>query len=93
MKPQEHIDLLGMTVKEVVTGVEGIVTCVSFDLYGCVQAVVTPPAKDGKGTWFDVTRLNILVSSPIMAPPDFERGYVSTGKKGGADKPLPGRQI
>jgi hypothetical protein len=34
------LKLLGTKVRDVVTGFVGIVTSVSFDLYGCVQAVV-----------------------------------------------------
>lgn len=85
-----HIKLLGKKAKDSVTGQEGIITTVSFDLYGCVQAVITPQAKDGKvleGNWMDVARLEILNDKPVMALPDFSRGYVAEGKKGCAEKP------
>jgi hypothetical protein len=55
----ETIDLLGCKGKDKVTGYEGIISSVSFDLYGCVQLALTPPAKKGEtelkhGHWFDI---------------------------------------
>ena len=87
----EHLELLGYKVEDRVTGFYGVVTTISFDLYGCIQAIVTPSAdlKDQKPEWFDVTRLEILGDVPVMATPDFEKGYVSTGKKGCANKSIP----
>lgn len=88
-----HFKLLGLKVKDSVTGFKGVVTGLCFDLYGCIQAVVTPPVdKDGKtfdGRWFDITRLEILSKKPVMELPDFAQGYVSEGKKGCADKSIP----
>ena len=67
-------------------------TCVSFDLYGCIQVVVAPQVdKDSKSEdsgWFDVTRIEILSDEPVMQLPDFSAGYVAEGRKGAADKPL-----
>ena len=45
---EKHLDLLGRKVEDKVTGIKGVVTSVSFDLYGCIQAVITTPAKDGE---------------------------------------------
>lgn len=49
-----------------------VVTTISFDLYGCVQAVVTPPVGSGgevnDGQWFDVTRLDVARSPPRYDP-------------------------
>lgn len=62
MQLQDYVDLLGYRVRDKVTGFEGVVTSIGFDLYGCVQAVVTPPAKDGKqedSRWYDTHRLSI----------------------------------
>lgn len=70
----EHFKLLGFKVRDVVTGFSGVVSSVSFDLYGCVQAIVTPEAKDGKHGeqyWFDVKRLEALSDEPVMSVPDF----------------------
>ena len=86
-----HIALLGKKAKDKITGLTGIITSVSFDLYGCIQAVITPPAsKEGKvnsGHWFDVTRLEILEHVSVITLPDFHSGYVADGKKGCAEKP------
>lgn len=92
MLAQEHIqNMLGRKGKDVVTGFAGVITTVSFDLYGCVQAVLTPPVcKEGKtkeGHWFDITRIQITDKKPVMKLPDFAAGYVAEGKKGCAEKP------
>ena len=71
---KEGMQLLGLKVREVVTGFSGVVTSVSFDLYGCVQALVSPGVKDGKlgdQVWFDVKRLMVSDLEPVMAVPDF----------------------
>ena len=53
MKPME---LLGFRAEDRVTGFKGVVTSVSFDLYGCIQVALNPGMnKDGKledGHWF-----------------------------------------
>lgn len=71
----EHLGLLGLKVRDVVTDFSGVVTSVAFDLYGCVQAVVTPPAEDvdkeSLGRWFDTKRLRILAPDPVMPQPTF----------------------
>jgi hypothetical protein len=85
-----HIDMLGLEVRDAVTGFEGVVVSVSFDLYGCIQAVVTPKVKDGElkdGWWFDVTRLEVQDGRPVMSRPDFSEGYIAEGRKGPAEKP------
>ncbi len=91
MEITNHIELLGLKAKDSVTGYSGVITTVSFDLYGCVQAVITPPVnKDGEiqnGNWFDVTRLEIKGKNPVMTRPDFEKGYIAQGKKGCSIKP------
>jgi len=88
-----HFYLLGLTVKDAVTGYSGVVSSLSFDLYGCIQASVVPPMdKDGKiefGQWFDVTRLIVTNKKPVMDLPDFFEGYVSEGRKGCAEKTVP----
>ena len=93
MESNKHFDLLGLKVKDAVTGFTGIVTTLSFDLYGCVQVVITPPIdKKGErkdGDWFDVTRLIIVDKTPVMRLPDFKKGYVASGRKGAAQKRLP----
>ena len=70
-----HFRLLGCKARDRITGFTGTVASVCFDLYGCVQALVTPAAdKDGKlsdGQWFDVKRLELLNTVPVMAVPTF----------------------
>ncbi len=75
--PKKHIELLGMKVIDRITGFEGIVTTVGFDLYGCIQVDVRPVGRtaDGKlmeGYWFDIGRIEVINNIPIMNPPNFE---------------------
>ncbi len=96
---QAHIDLLGKTVRDRVTGFQGVASTVSFDLYGCVQAVVSPPVdKDGKkgdGHWFDVNRLEVIDHARKMPVPAFEAKPATFGAQpdththGPAEKPAP----
>jgi hypothetical protein len=95
MKVQDHLMLLGMPCKDRVTGMLGTITSISFDLYGCVQAIVHP-GLDEKGElkdtlWFDVARLEITGGKPVMDRPNFEYGYIAEGKKGPAEKPSYGK--
>jgi len=94
MAIEKHIDLLGYKAEDKVTGLKGVISTVSFDLFGCVQVIISPPAKEGGelpgGCWFDVTRLKVYDrQARVMPVPDFEKGYVSEGRKGAADKPVP----
>lgn len=90
---ESHINLLGKKATDAVTGFSGVISTISFDLYGCIQAVIDPPVDEKgdikQGKWFDITRLNITDDNPVMLLPDFSKGYISEGKKGAADKPLP----
>lgn len=73
---KEYLKLLGYSVNDVVTNQKGIVTSISFDLYGCVQALVTSACnsegKLGDSHWFDIKRLVLLSEKPVMIPPTFE---------------------
>lgn len=87
----EYMKLLGMKVKDKVTGFSGVVESVSFDLYGCVQIVVRPEAtKDGKQSdahWFDAKRVDVIGKKPVMTPPVW--GATTAGKEiGPASKPV-----
>jgi len=90
-KIEEHVSLLGQTVKDKVTGFKGVVTSISFDLYGCIQAVVMPPtgenSKQEDGRWYDVARLTITSSERAMPVPDYGNVSVADGEKGPAEKP------
>lgn len=70
-----YIDLLGMTGEDKVTGFLGVITSVSFDLYGCVQLALTP-AVDEKGgildgRWLDANRIEIQDVPRVMPVPSF----------------------
>ena len=89
----KYLDMLGMRVEDRVTGFKGVITSMSFDLYGCIQAVVNPGVdKDGKpgdSHWFDVARLLATDLEPVMDRPEFNwtPEAVADGRKGPADKP------
>lgn len=88
---KKHIDLLGFRVEDRVTGLVGVITSVTFDLYGCIQGLVTPPAENSKreeSWWCDVSRLKVLSDQPVMDQPNFEEGYTAEGKQGAAEKPI-----
>lgn len=92
-KLKRHLNLLGFPVQDKVTGAVGVVTSVCFDLYGCIQAVVAPPAgSDGEpkdGRWYDIARLEIVDSSRVMPAPDFfdDSTKEASAKRGPAEKP------
>lgn len=58
---QAHISLLGRTVYDAVTGFAGVITDVSFNIDGGIDAFVKPKVdasgKMQEGYWFDVQRL------------------------------------
>ena len=91
MHIQNHIKTLGFQVKDRVTGFKGVIESISFDLYGCVQAVVRPPIDKNGGLpdsrWFDVTRLEFISRKPVMKGPNFDFGPQAEGQQGPADKP------
>jgi hypothetical protein len=72
---QNHLNLLGWKVEDKVTGFVGVVTHIGMDLYGCVQAIVSPSVvveKTGSqtmvsGSWFDTVRLTKIGTNPVMA--------------------------
>lgn len=72
---RESIGLLGLRVKDKITGLVGVIVAISFDLPGCIQAYVsTPIGKDGKlhSHWFDVNRMETQSPMvPIMPLPTF----------------------
>lgn len=75
---KEHLAKLGLLMRDRVTGFQGIVTSVCFDLYGCVQYAVDPVVSSDKpnelagGRWFDEKRLVALDTKPVMEVPTFE---------------------
>jgi len=72
------MDLIGLKVEDKVSGQKGVVTSISYDLYGCIQASITPKTQEAKGEemmcmfWYDISRLKILSKKPVMKVPEFE---------------------
>ncbi len=88
---KKHMNLLGLKVEDKVTRLKGVVTCLSFDLYGCIQAVVTPSAKENKrekSDWYDVSRLVVLEKKSVMKLPNFISGPQARGDQGCENKPI-----
>lgn len=87
---RSHLNLLGLEVEDKVTGTTGIVTSVCFDLYGCIQALINYKVeKEGHSVscgWYDVSRLKILNTLPVMEKPNYHYGPVAAGKQGSANK-------
>lgn len=85
-----HVDLLGKTARDKVSGYQGVVVTVAFDLFGCVQAILKPPVdKDGKiqdGHFFDVNRLEIVDAPRVMPVPEYA-SKPAEHKHGPAEKP------
>ena len=90
----EHFKLLGYKVRDIVTGFEGVCESISFDLYGCVQAIVRPEIDKKKmserpdGGWFDVKRLVAINKKPIMPVPTFVNVAGGTAKTAPTEKPM-----
>lgn len=91
---KETIHLLGHKAVDKVTGFAGVITSVCFDLYGCVQVVITAPAKEGEelksGHWFDVGRVEVS-DETVMPVPTFAAAGDNPANydKGCAAKRLP----
>lgn len=93
MNIEKHLKKLGHQCRDKVTGLEGVITHVGFDLYGCVQAIVHPGVdKEGKlkdTIWFDIERLEITHTTPVMKQPDFlGNNPQALGLQGPGEKPL-----
>ena len=85
------VNHLGHQVQDRVTGIQGVVTSVSFDLYGCVQGLINR-GVDQNGqimdqVWLDMARLTVTSERPVMQQPDFNSGPVAEGLKGPSAKP------
>lgn len=94
----KDLELLGLKVRDRVTGFTGVVSSVCFDLYGCVQAVVSPPVDDkgalAESKWIDTSRLEVLSTVPVMEIPGgrfvvtrSDTPAPSTDRSGPAEKP------
>ena len=72
------LKILGCKAKDVVTGASGVVTSVSFDLYGCIMVWLTPSEQakqkeKAEGSWYDFKRIEVS-GKPVMKQPDFVLG-------------------
>jgi hypothetical protein len=81
---------LGQKARDVITGFEGIVLCITQHLTGCNQVCLLPQTldKDGKrrdGEWFDDSRIQILDKTPLQ----LQRTAAEVKANPGADEPLP----
>lgn len=89
LKMKQYMKLLGLKARDVITGVEGVIDSVCFDLYGCIQVSLRPEGKDKndepyKGFWYDHKRMVVLNHTPVMTVPNFD---TEPGKeRGPADK-------
>lgn len=92
------MELMGMRVRDRISGFTGIVVSVAYDLYGCIQATVHPGMDDKQEKmkdqhWFDINRLEVLGpgDDPVMPIPDFEAviegGRPKRHEQGPAEKP------
>lgn len=94
MDLQRALDYLGLKAKDKISGLSGVITSVSFDLYGCIQVVLRPQKlnKDGEplqGSWVDINRLQITSKKPVMEMVDFTQKYPSIKDVQGPDeKPM-----
>lgn len=82
----KSFELLGRKCRDVISGIEGVVDSICFDLYGCIQGAMRPEGLTDKGElkesrWFDVKRL-VPMGDAVMAVPDFSKPEI-----GAADKP------
>lgn len=87
---KHHLKLLGFKVSDAVTGFSGVVTSITFDLYGCVQALVTPPREEkSESQWFDTKRLAVKSKTPVMIVPTFDAVPGGQALPLASGKPLP----
>jgi hypothetical protein len=80
--------MLGLKARDRVTGFSGVISSVSFDLYGCVLIILTPgvgaDGKRGDPEWFDLKRLEVTEPTPVMPQPVFA---VAGTEKGPSERP------
>ncbi len=87
---KKHLEKLGYKGRDRVTGFKGVISTIGFDLYGCIQASLTPEvSQDGKaqdGHWFDIARLEITSKKRVIDMPNFDYGKQAEGRQGAAEK-------
>lgn len=91
------IALLGKRARDKITGIEGPIVSVGFDLYGCVTAIIERGYdKDGKhidNHWMDVQRLEVISDEVVIPVPAFHTRpeLLKEYDHGAAEKPAPSR--
>lgn len=99
MRYSEVVELLGSKGKDRITKQDGVISSISFDLYGCIQVLLTPlKVKNGMEIkshgWFDLNRIEITKGKKVMEHPSFETKYDTFNDVGGpAEKPIPAHVI
>jgi len=94
MKYEEVINLLGRTGKDKISGRSGVISSISFDLYGCIQLIMTPKNVNNDKTiesigWLDINRIKILKKKKVMELVPFNDNYKTLNDvHGAACKPL-----
>ncbi len=77
---------LGHTVRDRITGFEGVVTGLVAYISGCNQALVSPKVGNDGGLkdnhWFDLQRLDLQPAEPVV---------LDNGATPGCDRPAPRR--
>lgn len=72
---EKHLKLLGHRATSLISGFKGVITSISFDVNGCIQAAINPGVdKEGKirdSLWFDVKAIFITSKKPVLRQPDF----------------------
>ena len=78
MDNRESLGFLGKRVTDKATGLTGVITSISFDLSGCIQANIQPKvveAKNPTGTWTDLNRIKVDDHIPVIDVPDFSNAF------------------
>ncbi len=90
---KNHLELLGYKVRDSVSGIEGVVSSICFDISGCIQGAVKLPAgKDGKmgeSYWVDLKQLEKVSKWPVTAVSTYDVVPGSQAKP--AFSPLPNK--
>jgi hypothetical protein len=90
---EKSLEFLGYRATDLITDMEGVITSISFDLYGCVQGVLTVKQKVDSDKpiglhWVHLGRLKITSKTPVIPPPNFFGVNESAkGNTGPANKP------
>lgn len=93
MNASDYLSKIGLKARDRISGFEGVISTIGFDLYGCVQAVLSPEVdKDGElkdNHWFDFKRLEILGKEPALEQPSFVKSasFAPASVVGPEDKP------